>query len=229
MTSRIDQLTVGTVLLAVVSAACGERRPERPEIAPAETLAAPRGDIAAAEGTGAGETVGWTNDRSRLSGDKLANFTPFTFRYPTSWTVLEDGSGETPNFVKIERASESGITVENFAVGWYAGAGPDDVIAMIEPQFASSFPNYDKVADETTLIAGATSKGFRFQAVVETPGGPVTFWGRALARPVEPTRGILLVMFASQLAPGVENAGDIGRKGELPVILESFRIGEEQR
>lgn len=173
------------------------------------------------------ETILWTNDRDRLLGDKRANFVPFTFRYPASWRVVEDGSGETPNFVKVEHAAGNGITIENFAVGWYAGAGADEIAAAIEPQFAASFPNYARVADETTLIAGTASRGFRFQAVVEAEGRAITFWGRVLARPVEPARGILLVMFASELAPGIEGPGDLGRKGELPVILDSFRVGGE--
>jgi hypothetical protein len=174
-----------------------------------------------------GPTLTWTNDLSRLSGDKAANFVPFTFDYPAHWRVVEDGTqpdSDSPNFVKVERATDDQITIENFAVGWYSGAGAADVMTMLEPQFAGSFPNYQKVADQTATVDGITSSGFLFQARIDTANGPVAFYGRALAVPVSPTNGILIIMFASELAQGVQGPEDVGEEGQMTVILESFDI-----
>lgn len=193
----------------------------------AATEEASAGDEGEAEG--GGETLTWTNDQSRLSGDKAANFVPFRFEYPADWRVIEDGTqpdNASPNFVKVERATDDQITIENFAVGWYSGAGASDVMTMLEPQFAGSFPNYEKVSDQTSRIDGIESPGFLFQARIETAGGPVQFYGRALAVPVSDTNGILIIMFASDLAEGVDGPEDVGEEGQMPVIVESFDIQE---
>lgn len=181
------------------------------------------------DGEDAGDTRTWTNDQNRLAGDKAANFVAFTFEYPADWRVIEDGTqpdNTSPNFVKVERATDDQITIENFAVGWYSGAGASDVMAMLEPQFAGSFPNYQKVADQTSSIDGVESPGFLFQARIDTAGGPVQFYGRALAVPVSDTKGILIIMFASDLAEGVDGPEDVGEEGQMPVIVESFDIQE---
>lgn len=174
-----------------------------------------------------GETLTWTNDLSRLSGDKATNFVPFQFDYPADWQVVEDGTqpdSDSPNFVKVERMTDAQVTIENFAVGWYGGTGANEIIGMLEPQFAGSFPNYAKVADQTSTVDGITSPGFLFQARVDTPSGPTQFYGRAVVVPVQPTRGVVLIMFASDLAPGVDGAEDVGNVGQMPLILESFDI-----
>lgn len=176
-------------------------------------------------GAGAGLAT-WTNDRSRLAGDKLVNFVPFTFHYPAAWRVLEDGTGETPNFVKVERATEDGVTIENLAVGWYAGMPPGQVLDVLEPQFASAFPLYRKLSEGPASVDGVASREFHFEATVDTSRGPVTFWGRTLAVPVDSLRGAILVLFASEMAPEVDGPGDVGEAGELGDIMESFRLGD---
>jgi len=184
-------------------------------------------DTSGGDAADAGSTLTWTNDLSRLSGDKAANFVPFTFDYPAHWRVVEDGTqpdSESPNFVKVEHATDDQITIENFAVGWYSGAAAADVMTVLEPQFAGSFPNYQRLGDQTAAVDGITSSGFLFQARIDTASGPVAFYGRALAVPVSATNGILLIMFASDLAEGVEGPEGVGEQGELPVILESFDI-----
>lgn len=180
-------------------------------------------------GQSTGETLTWTNDQSRLTGNKAANFVAFSFDYPADWQVVEDGTqpdSDSPNFVKVEKMTDDQVTIENFAVGWYAGAGASNVITMLEPQFATSFPNYEKVADQTAQVDGIASPGFLFRARVDTAGGPVQFYGRALAVPVDDSHGILVIMFASELAEGVDGPEDVGSVGQMPVILESFDIQE---
>ncbi len=176
---------------------------------------------------GIGQTVTWTNAPGRLAGEKVSNFLPFTFDYPAAWQVVEDGSQpdeESPNFVKVERMTDDHFTIENFAVGWYAGAGAAQVLDAVEPQFAASFPNYEKVGNRTWTLDGISSPGLLFQARLEAPTGPVRFYGRVMTVPVEADRGLVLVMFASELAPGVESAEDVGEEGQMPVILESFDV-----
>jgi hypothetical protein len=124
----------------------------------------------------AARTLTWTNDRSRLSGDKLTNFVPFTFQYPADWQVLEDGTADSPNFVKVESMTADRVTIENFAVGWYSGVRADQVAGILEPQFSQSFPNYRRLSEETHQVDGFTSPGFTFEVTVDVPTGPATFW-----------------------------------------------------
>lgn len=219
--TRLCGAVIAALLAGGISlAACGERAADDD----APEAAAPAGESSEAS---AGETRTWRNDPSVLAGQKAANYVPFTFDYPAGWSVVEDGTqpdSDSPNFVKVENATADNITIENFAVGWYSGTGAEEVIAMIEPQFAASFPNYVKVGDRTWTVDGISSPGFVFQARVEAPSGPVQFYGRALTVPVDATRGLVIVLFASNLAEGVEGPEDVGEEGQMPVILESFEI-----
>jgi hypothetical protein len=172
------------------------------------------------------ESRTWTNDRSRLSGDKLTNFVPFTFEYPADWQILEDGTGDSPNFVKVESMTADQVTIENFAVGWYAGVSADQVAQILEPQFSQAFPNYRRLAEESHHVDEIPSPGFTFEVVADIPQGPTTFWGRTIAVPVAEDRGIILVMFASDQAAGVDSAADVGAAGNLDAILDSFDVQE---
>ena len=40
--------------------------------------------------------------------------------------------------------------------------------------------------------------------------------------------GATLIMLATSLAPEVSGVEDVGEKGEMPVILESFRFGKDK-
>jgi len=56
--------------------------------------------------------------------------------------------------------------------------------------------------------------------------GEVDIWGRVVLLPSEGTRkGAALVMLASSNSPDVHGPEDVGVRGELPTILNSFRIG----
>ena len=54
-------------------------------------------------------------------------------------------------------------------------------------------------------------------------------WGRAifLPPPAGQTDGVTLLMLATSLAPELKSVDDVGVKGELPMILESFRFGKK--
>jgi hypothetical protein len=59
-----------------------------------------------------------------------------------------------------------------------------------------------------------------------TPKGDLPIWGRIVILPnVEGKKnGVMLVMLATPLAPDVKSVNDVGVKGELPVILNSFKL-----
>ena len=69
---------------------------------------------------------------------------------------------------------------------------------------------------------------FRFTSLSrDTAKGDIKLWGRVIFLPPQDggKSGVTLLMLATSLAPELESVADVGEKGELPMILESFRFG----
>ncbi len=178
----------------------------------------------------ASNTKQYVNSREGRSGKLVDNFVDFSFYYPDNWEIDEDPA---PNFVRVERKmvdDDGNFTQENFAVGWVSATGTaldkqlmPKLAAQFNTQFAAQFPNYKKVSEGETKIGPYDGYEFRFSAEKNN----VNFWGRVamLPPPSGQTKGVALVMIASDRAPELAGVEDVGEKGELPVILESFRFG----
>ncbi len=181
----------------------------------------------------AANTKQYVNSREGRSGKLAENFIDFSFYYPDNWELDDDPA---PNFVRVERkmVDDDGgnFTQENFAVGWVSATGTavdkqlmPKLAAQFNTQFAAQFPNYQKVSEGETRIGPYDGYEFRFTAEKNN----VDFWGRVvmLPPPAGQKRGVALVMIASDRAPELSGVEDVGAKGELPVILESFRFGSD--
>jgi hypothetical protein len=175
-------------------------------------------------------TKEYVNSREGRTGSLAENFVDFSFYYPDTWE-LDDNPA--PNFVRVERklSGDGGnFTQENFAVGWVSATGTaldkklmPQLATQFNTQFAAQFPNYKKVSEGETKIGSYEGYEFRFTAEKNN----VEFWGRVamLPPPAGQKKGVALVMIASDRAPELSGVEDVGEKGELPVILESFRFG----
>ena len=181
--------------------------------------------------TRSANTKQYVNSREGRTGKLSENFVDFSFYYPDNWEVDDDPA---PNFVRVERklTEDDGgnFTQENFAVGWVSATGTaldkqlmTKLAAQFNTQFASQFPNYKKVSEGETKIGPYEGYEFRFTAQQNN----IDFWGRVamLPPPSGQTKGVALVMIASDRAPELKGVEDVGEKGELPVVLESFRFG----
>ncbi|HJR07435.1 MAG TPA: hypothetical protein VJ842_09275 [Pyrinomonadaceae bacterium] len=179
----------------------------------------------------AANTKQYVNSREGRTGKLADNFVDFSFYYPDNWEIDDDPA---PNFVRVERklVDDDGgnFTQENFAVGWVSATGTvidkqlmPKLAAQFNTQFAAQFPNYKKVSEGETKIGPYDGYEFRFTANKNN----VDFWGRVamLPPPAGQTKGVALVMIASDRAPELSGVEDVGEKGELPVILDSFRFG----
>ncbi|HEY0099520.1 MAG TPA: hypothetical protein VGB76_11275 [Pyrinomonadaceae bacterium] len=179
----------------------------------------------------AANTKQYVNSREGRTGKLSDNFVDFSFYYPAGWELDDD---PTPNFVRVERKltddDAGSFTQENFAVGWVSATGTavdkqllPKLAAQFNTQFAAQFPNYKKVSEGETRIGVYDGYEFRFTAEKNN----VEFWGRVamLPPPSGQTKGVALVMIASDRAPELSGVEDVGEKGELPVILEAFRCG----
>lgn len=185
------------------------------------------------------DAVQFVNTKKNLDGKLAEHYVDFSFYYRNDWK--KDPTAGVPgasNFVKVERRLPPDFTQENFAVGWYSSAGSADADASVfhtlvenlSSQFKKSFPEYEKVSEGETKVGVYHGYEFRFQSVSRnTVNGDVHVWGRVVLLP--PTNGghngVTLLMLATSLAPELKSVDDVGEKGELPMLLQSFRFGKE--
>lgn len=184
-------------------------------------------------------TATYVNTPEGLTGDLAANFVPFSFEYPTTWEVVETGREPgASNFVKVEKQVEEGFTAENFAVGYLTlppGAENDrevlrPLLEALRGQFAQSFPNFQAIGTGPAVLGGREGLYLTFSSRVEgTPRGDVDLWGRVFLIPVGGGRGVAVVMMGTPVGTELSGPADLGQKGELPVVINSFRFGDLQQ
>ena len=172
------------------------------------------------------ETTTYTNTKAGLSGKLAENYVEFSFDYPSKWKRDPEAGGDSPNFVKVENMTTSGNTIENFAVGYCSGplSLMPELATKLSDQFENGggFPEYKKVSEGPTKVAGLDAYEFRFSGHKAS----TDLWGRAILLPSAAGRkGVVLIMLGSSAGPILHGVEDIGEKGELPVILNSFRFG----
>jgi hypothetical protein len=185
-------------------------------------------------------TVKFSNSPGNLDGRLAEHYFDFSFYYPNNWkTDPEAGVPGASNYAKVERRIEPDFTQENFAVGWYTSKGTyaadestfPEIAEKIGANLAKSFPGYRKVSEGPTKVNSLDAYEMRFESEAKgTEKGDVKVWGRVIFLPpgVEgPSTGATLLLLATSLAPEISGVEDVGVKGEMPVVLESFRFGKD--
>jgi hypothetical protein len=184
------------------------------------------------------DAVQFVNSKKNLDGKLAEHYVDFSFYYPDSWK--KDPNAGVPgasNFAKVERRLPPDFTQENFAVGWYSSAGSAEADASVfhtlvenlSSQFKKSFPEYKKVSEAETKVGVYKGYEFRFESVSRnTVNGDVNVWGRVvlLPPPNGGQNGVTLLMLTTSLAPELKSVDDVGEKGDLPMLLQSFRFGK---
>jgi hypothetical protein len=197
------------------------------------------GEKTASEFVAPPNTTRFANSPDNLDGKLAEHYYDFTFYYPDSWVA--DPNAGVPganNFAKVERRLPPDSTQENFAVGWYTSKGTfaadestfPKLVEGMSTSLAQKFPGYEKVSEGPTKVNSLDGYEFRFVSV-STGGdaGDVQLWGRVIFLPTGVAgdqTGATLIMLATSRAPELSGAQDVGEKGEMPVILESFRFGK---
>ncbi|MBA3514420.1 MAG: hypothetical protein H0T77_08600 [Pyrinomonadaceae bacterium] len=179
----------------------------------------------------------FANSTRNLDGKLSEHYLDFSFYYPETWqTDAKAGVAGASNFVKVERRLPPDFTQENFAVGWYTSKGTFEadnptfprLVELLGTNLAKSFPEYRKVSEGPTKVNSLDAYEFRFVSLSKgTEKGDLQVWGRVIFLPAGfegQTAGATLIMLATSLAPELSGVEDVGEKGEMPVILESFRF-----
>ncbi len=183
-------------------------------------------------------SVKFTNSQEKLDGKLAEHYLDFSFYYPNTWEVdPKAGVPGASNFAKVERRLPPDFMQENFAVGWYTSKGTfaadeptfPQLVELLGASLAKGFPEYRKVSEGPTKINSLDAYEFRFVSVSRgTEKGDIQLWGCVVFVPTGVTgtqTGATLVMLATSLAPELSGVKDVGIKGEIPVILDSFRFG----
>jgi hypothetical protein len=185
------------------------------------------------------DAVEFVNSKTNLNGKLAEHYVDFSFYYPNRW--IKDPTAGVPgatNFAKVERRLPPDFTQENFAVGSYLSAGSSEGDRTVFPtlaeklsaQFEQKFPGYRKVSEGETKAGVYDGYEFRFESMSpNTAKGDLKVWGRVIfVPPVDGGKnGVTLLMLATSLAPELKSVDDVGEKGELPMMLESFRFGKK--
>ena len=186
-------------------------------------------------------TLKFTNSQANLDGKLAEHYLDFSFYYPNTWDVdPKAGVPGASNFAKVERRLPPDFTQENFAVGWYTSKGTFEadeptfpsVSDFLGSTLANGFPEYRKVSEGPTKINSLDGYEFRFVSMSKgTEKGDIELWGRVVFLPTGVSgdqTGATLIMLATSLAPELSGVEDVGAKGEMPVILDSFRFGKSR-
>lgn len=184
-------------------------------------------------------SVEFINSSAKLDGKLAEHYQDFSFYYPRAWKLdPKSGVAGASNFVKVERLQPPDYTQEQFAVGWYESGGTyeadreklpklAEMLGNNYSQNAERFPAYRKVSEGETKVNSYDGYEFRFESI--SPKTNIKQWGRIVFVPPGVTgekNGLILLMLATSLAPELSSAEDVGAKGEMPLILESFKIGK---
>lgn len=184
------------------------------------------------------DAVQFVNSNAKLTGKLADHYVDFSFYYPARWEKDPSaGVAGATNFVQVERRLPPNYTQENFAVGWYESAGSPDadrssfsrLVQNLSAKFEKSIDRYQKISERETKVGPYEAYEFRFEGQSQpTDKGQFKIWGVSVfVPPVDGSKnGVTLLMLATSLAPELKSVNDVGVKGELPMLLESFRFGK---
>ncbi|HEX8248318.1 MAG TPA: serine/threonine-protein kinase, partial [Pyrinomonadaceae bacterium] len=171
------------------------------------------------------------NTRENLQGDLATYYRGFSFYYPKEWVKTPSEK----NFADVARTNENGIPVEQMLVSFYKSKGTfkadregfPTLIKETNKRLAEQIPNYRFVSEGEKIINGGWKVyEMKFEGTIESnKGESIKIFGRRLFMPAMRQgikSGFVITMLATPLSPNVQSVEDVGEKGELRTILETF-------
>ena len=125
-------------------------------------------------------------------------------------------------------------------MGWYTSTGTFVGDLPSYPQRAEEYsnslakriPEYKKISEGPTKVNSMEGYEFRWEGLSKgTDRGDLKLWGRVIFLPTGTegdTTGATLTMLTTSLAGELSSVQDVGTRGEMPVILDSFRFGKQK-
>lgn len=182
----------------------------------------------------------YQNTRENVKGDLLRNFLGFSLYYPKDWKVngpQESATARTRGkFLDVSRLSSDDTLMEQMLVSYYASSGTFAGDAARFSQLVKEanetlkgLPGYRMISQQEIRFNGdRRAYEIKFQAEPDYENGrKVQLWGRRLFVPAErpgARNGFEITMLATSADDDVRGVDDIGVRGELASILNSFEI-----
>lgn len=176
------------------------------------------------------EMARYANTAEGRSGMLAENYVDFSFDYPKAWLLKTEADG--PNFVTVAREVDS-RTWENLNVGYFQTTGSasgneqlyPQLMEQLHAQFAQQNPTLRKVNEGATRVGSYDAYEGLFEATQQVDGEAVAIYTRVVLLPTpDAKKGVTLLMMGTSFHPELKSAADLGTKGELPLVLESFRF-----
>lgn len=171
------------------------------------------------------------NTRENLDGELAKYYRGFSFYYPKDWVKTRSEK----NFADVARRNENGIPIEQMLVTYYDSKGTfkadrEKFPALVKEsnkKLAEMLPDYRFVSESEKIINGGWKVyEMKFEGTAVTKNGEsVKIFGRRLFMPAMRQgikSGFILTMLATSLSPQVQTVDEVGEKGELKTILETF-------
>ncbi|MDQ2745745.1 MAG: hypothetical protein M3T96_00585, partial [Acidobacteriota bacterium] len=178
-------------------------------------------------------TVYFQNKKENLGDAATKNFLGFSLYYPQNWTLKKAKT----NFLDVSDTDEKGLPIEQFLVSYYDSQGTFDADRKEFPKLLNKSNNdlkkalqgnYKLVSQGEIKIQNNRLNAFEVKfesAGTAANGEKVTLWGRRLWIPAERAgakNGYVITMLATSLSPDIKSVEEVGVKGDLSTVLETF-------
>lgn len=171
------------------------------------------------------------NSKTNLKGNAVKNYLGFSLYYPNHWRLNEAGN----NFLDVSKNADNNLPVEQILISYYDSRGTYRADENFFPAqvketnrtLTKILPNYQVISEGKRMINnGWQAYEIKFQGTGKTARGEeITIWGRRLFIPAAirgMKNGYVVTMLATSLSNDVKSVEDVGVKGELATILETF-------
>ena len=187
----------------------------------------------------------FVNSKAGLAGKRADHYADFSFDYPAGWKLTRETGEKNPNFVTAERSAKTGNvenTLEQLNVGYFYDEG-DASLAFLGREGAEAkrklwdqmiakmkagYPDSKFTHEGPVKVAGLSGYELGFEGVQTVDNIATKFWRRQIIipNPDGGENGVILSMIGTSNAPELKEERDVGEKGELPIILRSFKLGK---
>ena len=159
-------------------------------------------------------------------------FVPFSFDYPATWRT-DPTAGRTPTselFVRLKHFDASGKWVEEVDVAPTPSTGDamadqqrlPQVMQALDAQFAT-VPGYRRIDEGQTTFGGSQALQLRYSLTDQA--GRTIFCRSIELLGFAGTNGVRVDICAASPGSAVQSIDDLGVKGDLPIIVNSFKLG----
>ncbi|MDQ4123365.1 MAG: serine/threonine protein kinase [Acidobacteriota bacterium] len=185
--------------------------------------------------------IRFENTETNLDGKLAENFVPFSLGYPQNWGLNESAEqSAVTNFLDVSNRISNGFPLEQLLVSWYESKGTfeadraafPNLVKKLTTVYAKEIPAFRKVSEGETVLNGRAAYEVKFTGTTkDADDKTVEIYGRTIFVPVgrqDSKSGLLLTMLATNLSLSITSPDDVGEKGELKEILNTFEIDSSE-